>query len=296
MAPFLGHIARRLAKVLQQVGYYVLRLANLFEGLLPALLSPAELSRLTREQYLPAYNSQQADVIDLTALYQDQETLDVWEHEVFERYGLRTGRMLVMGAGTGREAIGIARRGISVVGIDSSFAALRIARRLAGAREAPVRLHQGDYLALPYTAGSFDYALLSATMYSAIPGRAGRQAWLRDLARVLTPGGLAILSFLPERNTPGRVQALCHHLNRVLVKLPGANRAYQAGDDCAMVHFLHTFQDEEEIRGELTGAGAMIREIAWNPGYAVVTFPPNARADAQGSTTRPGTRSSTRVS
>jgi hypothetical protein len=54
--------------------------------------------------------------------------------------------------------------------------------------------------------------------------------------------------------------------------------------------------EAKELRGELTGAGALIREIAWNRGYAVVTFPPNARADAQGSTTRPGTRSSTRTS
>lgn len=274
MAPFLGHIACRLAKVLQWVGSSFSRLGNVFEGLLPALLPPAELSRLTREQYLPSYNSQHTATIDLTTLYQKEEPLDAWEREVLDRYGIHTGRMLVMGVGVGREAIGIARRGISVVGIDSSFAALRIAQRLAESQETPARLQQGDYLALPYAAGSFDYALLSSIMYSAIPGRAGRQAWLRDVARILAPGGLAMLSFLPEQNAPGRVQTLCRHLNRALVKLPGANRAYQAGDDCAMVHFLHTFQDEEEIRGELTGAGAMIREIAWNQGYAVVSFPP----------------------
>lgn len=253
---------------------------------MPALLPPAELSRLTREQYLPGYASKHLDAIDLTTLYPQEETLDVWEREVLERHGLRAGRMLVMGAGTGRESIGIARRGISVVGIDSSFDALRIARRLAGFRGAPVRLHQGDYLALPYAAGSFDYALLSSIMYSAIPGRARRQAWLRDLARILIPGGLAILSFQPAREAPSRLHALCSRLNRVLVRLPGANRAYQPGDDCAMVHFLHTFQDEEEICAELTGGGAIIRELAWSRGYAVVAFPSSARSDAEGSTAR----------
>ena len=240
---------------------------------MPALLPPAELSRLTREQYLPGYASKHLDAIDLATLYPQEETLEVWEREVLERYGLRAGRMLVMGAGTGRETIGIARRGISVVGIDSSFDALRIARRLAGFLGTPVRLHQGDYLALPYAAGIFDAALLSAIMYSAIPGRARRQVWLRDLSRILIPGGLAILSFQPAREAPSRLQALCRRLNRVLVGLPGANRAYQPGDDCAMVHFLHTFQDEEEIRGELAGAEAKILELAWNRGYVVVAFP-----------------------
>ena len=273
MAPFLGHLVRRLAKALQLVGSYFSRLGDLLDGLLPALLPPAELSRLTREQYLPGYTARHSNAIDLDSLYLEEEALDVWERQTFERYCLRKGRMLVMGAGMGRETIGIAQRGLSVVGIDSSFDALRFARRLAETRGASVRLQQGDYLALPYAAGSFDYALLSSIMYSAIPGRAGRQAWLGDLARILTPGGLALLSFLPQRNTSGRVRALCRRLNRLLVKLPGANRDYQPGDDCTMVHFLHTFQNEEEIRIELTGGGAIIRELAWNRGYAVVTFP-----------------------
>ena len=277
VAPFLGRIARRLAKAL----HYFSRLGDLFDGLLPALLPPAELSKLTREQYLPDYNAQYANAITSTSRYQEEETLDTWERTVLERYGLRTGRILVMGVGAGREAIGLARSGLSVVGIDSSSAALRIARHRADIRGASVRVQQGDYLALPYAAGSFDYALLSSIMYSAIPGKSGRQAWLRDLARVLAPGGLALLSFLPAQNrTTSRVQALCGRLNRMLVKLPGANRDYQPGDDCAMVHFLHTFQDEEEIRGELTGAGTLIRELDWNRGYAVVAFPPSTRSDA----------------
>jgi SAM-dependent methyltransferase len=271
---FLGHLARRLAKALQRVGYYFSRLAGILEGLLPALLPPAELSRLTREQYFRDYASAHFDELDHTTLLSEQDTLNSWEHEVLTRYSLHTGRMLVMGAGTGREAIGIARRGLLVVGIDSSVAALRIARRLAGSRGLPIQVNQGDYMALPYASCSFDYALLSSSMYSAIPGRAGRQAWLQELARVLAPGGLAIISFLPEQSTPDRVQALCGRLSLVLVKLPGANRAYQPGDNCARDHFLHMFQSEEEIRGELTDAGAIIREFSWNRGYAVVAFPP----------------------
>jgi SAM-dependent methyltransferase len=273
VAPLLGRIAHWLAHILHQIGYCFSRLGDLLQGLLPALLPPAELSRLTREQYLPDYASQHSDAIDPATLCPEDETLDVWEREVLERHGLRAGRMLVMGAGTGRESIGIARRGISVVGIDSSLDALRLARRLAGLQRVPARFHQGDYLALPYAAGSFDYALLSATMYSAIPGRAWRQAWLREIARILVPGGLAMLSFLPARSGTSRLQALCSRVNRALVRLPGANRAYQPGDDCTTIHFLHTFQDEEEIRGELAGAGAIIRELAWSRGYAVVAFP-----------------------
>jgi len=273
VAPLLGHIVRLLTKPFQWVGYCFLRLSAFLEGLLPALLPPAELSRLTREQYLPRYADTRWSTTDSALQNAGENTLDAWECEVLERHGLRAGRMLVMGSGTGRDAIGIARRGMSVVGMDSSFDALLLARRLAGFQGIPLRLHQGDFLVLPYAAGSFDYALLSATMYSAIPGRAGRQAWLRNLARVLVPGGLAILSFLPARHAPGKVRTLCSHLNRLLVKLPGANRAYQTGDDCTGGHFLHTFQDETEIRDELESTGASIREFDWRRGFAVLAYP-----------------------
>ena len=35
---------------------------------------------------------------------------------------------------------------------------------------------------------------------------------------------------------------------------------------------MHTFQDEEEIRRELESAGALIRELDWIRGFAVVDF------------------------
>ncbi len=294
MAPFLGHLARRLAKALHLIGSCFSRLANLLEGLLPALLPPAEHSRLTCEQYLTDYHTYHLNAIDPASLYSEEEALDVWERQVFDRYGLRTGRMLVMGAGTGREAIEIARRGLSVVGIDSNFAALGIARRLAGSRGLPIQVNQGDYMALPYASDSFDYALLSCSMYSSIPGRAGRQAWLQELARILPPGGLVMLSFLPERDAPGRVRGLCRRLNLVLVKLPGANATYQRGDEYTCGHFVHAFQNEDEARGELDDAGVRILELDWKRGYAVVAFPPapaltqRAPRPAQERAVRPG--------
>jgi SAM-dependent methyltransferase len=272
VAPLLGHLARRLADALDWIGRRVSRLADLLRGLLPALLPPAELSRLVREYYLPGYVGKELDPAGLVAL-PPEEDLDVWEWNVLERHGVRSGRILVMGAGTGRESIGMARRGLSVVGLDSSLDAIRTARLLAAFQGVPVKLHQGDYLALPYAARSFNYAVLSAIMYSAIPGKAHRRAWLRDLARVLVPGGLAILSFQPRIGAPGRLERLCARLNRVLLRLPGANRAYQPGDDCTSIHFLHRFEDEAEIRAEVTDAGLTVRELAWSRGYAVAAVP-----------------------
>lgn len=54
------------------------------------------------------------------------------------------------------------------------------------------------------------------------------------------------------------------------MKLPGANREYQVGDICYEFHYLHEFQDQDEIRGEFTRVGANIVELNWDLGYAVL--------------------------
>jgi ubiquinone/menaquinone biosynthesis C-methylase UbiE len=187
---------------------------------------------------------------------------------------MKPGLMLIMGCGRGREAIAIARRGISVVGVDSNRAAVQTAQRLAKISGVPARFHLADYLVLPYVSLVFDYAILSATMYSVIPGMAQRQAWLNDLCRVLKPEGLLILSFAEEHwgNQRSRLGRLLVRLTTILARLPGGNHGYQVGDTCGHGHFMHTFQDEEEIRRELDGAGALIRELDWTRGFAVVDF------------------------
>jgi len=124
-------------------------------------------------------------------------------------------------------------------------------------------------------------------MYSATPGRSRRLAWLRDLTRVLVPGGLALLGFQPRIEPPGRLERLCTRLNRTLLRLPGANRAYQPGDDCTGIHFLHTFEDEAEVRAEVTEAGLAVRELDWSRGCAVVEVPGWTRQGAPATSPSP---------
>ncbi len=266
----IGYIVRWLARSLESMGRLVSRLSDLFNGLLPALLSPSQLTKLLQDHYRVSY----ADDVDLATTGFERWRLVDWELEVLDRFDIRSGRMLVLGAGCGREALDLARMGISVVGIDTNFAALGTARRIAELAGLLVQFHQADFLKLPYTTASFNCAILSEIMYSAIPGMMRRQAWLRDLSDVLQPDGLLILSFLTERRPISRLQILCRRVNRFLVKLPGANTTYQPGDDCPQGHFVHAFQDEDEIRREFSGSGVLIRELDWKKGFAVLACPP----------------------
>ena len=242
------------------------RLANLFSGLLPALLSPAQLSTRVIRNYQIAYEK------DPLAYDRGDETLDPWEAVIVEQYQIRSGRMLVMGSGWGREALALARRGLTVVGIDTSFLAVAAAQSRARETGIAANFHQASFFDLPYKPQSLDYVLLSSSMYSTIPTRLGRQAWLHGLRRQLKPGGHAILSFALELSPRTGIRTARTSLSVAASKLPGANHAYQPGDEFLAGHFMHLFQTEDELRTELAETGATIHDLNPVRGYVVLTF------------------------
>jgi SAM-dependent methyltransferase len=266
-----GYLVRLLARGFHTVGDLFRRVANLLYGFLPALLPPSELTSGLDRYYATVYSERLVPWVSEAV----HDGLEAWEVEVLGRH-VKKGRMLVLGSGWGRESLAIAARGLSVTGIDTNETAVRTAQRRAEAAGVPARFHRASFLSLPYRAASWDYVLMAGTMYSAVPGAAGRQRLLEGLVRVLKPEGLLILSFLPEQRPVSRSKRLCTSLNRRLVKLPGANRSYQPGDGCLAGHFLHAFQDEGEISAELRGAGVSLREMNWPRGFAVAAVSPGS--------------------
>ena len=83
--------------------------------------------------------------------------------------------------GTGDLAVEAERHGGRVVGLDFSEKMLERARRKSGA----IEWVQGDALALPFADGEFD----AATVGFGVRNLADLEGGLRELARVLKPGG-----------------------------------------------------------------------------------------------------------
>jgi demethylmenaquinone methyltransferase/2-methoxy-6-polyprenyl-1,4-benzoquinol methylase len=101
-------------------------------------------------------------------------------------------RVLDACCGTGDLAIGAARRGAQVTGLDFSPKMLERARR----KDPGVDWVQGDALALPFDAASFD----AATVGFGVRNVADLEAGLRELRRVLRAGGrLGILEITTPR-------------------------------------------------------------------------------------------------
>lgn len=99
---------------------------------------------------------------------------------------------LAVGCGNGRHLALVADRTDRAVGLDATRALLAEARgRLSSAGD--VTLLQGDAAGLPLADGTVDVGLYVATVHH-LPDRATRRASLDELARVLAPGGRALVS------------------------------------------------------------------------------------------------------
>lgn len=98
-------------------------------------------------------------------------------------------RVLDVGCGTGFNLVRLRRRGFSVVGLEPSPEM----RRLAEDNNPGVEIVAGDAEALPWPDGSFDLVLsIEVIRYLEGPDKA-----LAEMARVLRPGGVAIVTAAP---------------------------------------------------------------------------------------------------
>lgn len=236
-------------------------------GILPALLPPERLGTLMRRFYDRSYE-QAGSHIPLTAY---SWSLEPWEERVVTQHLPLPATALILGSGLGRESLVLTRRGYHVLALDIARGGLLIGARRAASLNLPVTFVQADFLALPVRSASVTYILLSGVMYSAVPGRERRQAWLRSLRDCLTPDGKIVLNFVIAREPETALSRTIQACTRLILRWPGSNRAYQNGDTCTNGHFMHVFRDEDELRAEVAEAGTTLLELNWPDGYAVLS-------------------------
>jgi ubiquinone/menaquinone biosynthesis C-methylase UbiE len=104
-------------------------------------------------------------------------------------------RLLDVGCGTGHHMASLRQRGFEVAGVDGSQEMLHHAR--ANNPEAEVR--QADVEVIPFADASFDYVLcIEVLRYLPDSARC-----IQEIARVLKPGGIGLLTAAPVFNLNG---------------------------------------------------------------------------------------------
>lgn len=110
---------------------------------------------------------------------------------------------LDLGCGTGVHSIWLAEQGLTVTGLDESEAMLDVARAKTQAGGPSVTWVHGDAARLPFPDSHFDL-VISVTALEFVDDR---QAVLREVLRVLRPGGRLALGLLTRDSAWGELYA-----------------------------------------------------------------------------------------
>lgn len=120
------------------------------------------------------------------------EDLPLWE----ELAAAHPRRIAELGAGTGRVALHLARRGHAVEAIERDAALAAELRRRAAEQDLGVVVREGDVRELVLGHASHSLVLCPMQLIQQLGGHRGRAAALRRIAACLAPGGVAAFAIV----------------------------------------------------------------------------------------------------
>jgi SAM-dependent methyltransferase len=256
-------------------GRLIAKLPPKFDRLLSAF---AWLERLRRPFFPPLFMGSEERLLTQLAAAYDVEADVIARHSslipeeevLIQRY-LRPGqRLLDIGCGAGREAIGFARAGLQIVGIDIAPAMIARARHCAREAGLAIEFAVGDPLTWAASCAPFDAIYFSPGIYSHIPGRARRVRTLAHLRTLLAPSGLIVFEPVLAEPRPLLSRARTVDMLRSLGRGIGLSRLGEPGDHLYRSHglvrapishrYVHRFRDHGEAEAELADAGLVVTD------------------------------------
>ncbi|MEO8358811.1 MAG: class I SAM-dependent methyltransferase [Vicinamibacteria bacterium] len=202
-----------------------------------------------------------------------------WETRFYGRHLKPKSRLLIVGAGSGRDVLCFLRDGHRATAIDESAEALLSLERRLNRAELSADVRSGSIVSFE-TQDRFDAVIFSWLSYILIPARADRLTALEHAARTLAPDGRILVSYKPGSTAPwmGRI-------TRGLAKVLGAAspedfEEFELQGPAAAPMVYHTrFFTSTEIEGEARAAGLVVQDHhpgapGWDdPGCIVLGLP-----------------------
>ena len=231
------------------VARFLIRAGRFIQSLSVMVMRPRDLVEFNRR----AYSSPQSvrgwseDGLVDAGLSADEKSL-------LERVPFRQGRLLVLGAGGGREAAALAALGFEVTGVDFVAELAARAQENVRRRGRPIEVLVQDMSRLDVPAEAFDLVWLGSGNYSSVPTRKGRLEMLGRIRRALKPGGYFVCQFLFSEDK--EFSPAVEVLRRVVSWLTLGNMAYEKGDRLAgSLEYAHYFANALGVGSEFEEAG-----------------------------------------
>jgi ubiquinone/menaquinone biosynthesis C-methylase UbiE len=119
-----------------------------------------------------------------------------WDGEKFfiDKYFTAKEAVLDLGCGMGRTTIPLHQLGHKVVGVDLVPAMIETAQSIAREKGLAIDYRVGDATQLDFPDDYFSYVLFSNQGWTQIPGKEERLKALKQMRRVLKPGGILIFT------------------------------------------------------------------------------------------------------
>ncbi|MBK8977940.1 MAG: bifunctional demethylmenaquinone methyltransferase/2-methoxy-6-polyprenyl-1,4-benzoquinol methylase UbiE [Planctomycetes bacterium] len=176
----------------------------------------------------------------------------LWRRQAVRFAALQPGEdVLDVCSGTGDLAFAFARAGGRVTGADFCGEMLVHAVRKAAGRAGAPRFLAADTLALPFDDEQFDLVTVAFGIRNVADPRAG----LREMARVLRPGGRALVLEFCRPRAPLVRRLYLFYFRRILPRLG----SWISGDREGAYHYLQDsvmrFPERDEFLAMMTDAG-----------------------------------------
>ena len=183
---------------------------------------------------------------------------------VIDRHLTRPGLVVDLGSGTGRAIVRLARRGFRCLAVDLSPYMLEVVGDKAAEESLPIWRVQADMTQLGWLReASADYCLSLFSTLGMVRGRRSRQHVLREVRRILRPGGLLVLhvhnwwfNLLDAAGRASIAGGLWRRLWRREEELGDRFFDYRGIPNM----FLHLYT-HRELTGDLRQAGLRIKEL-----------------------------------
>ncbi len=201
-----------------------------------------------------------------------------WEEEMIDRFLQRDDEVLLVGAGPGRDLIGLMAKGYRVTAVEPARRAVAVCRRQLARRGLSADLIEGFFedVSLPRRFGAI---IFSGCCYCYMPGSRRRIAALRKADEHLAPRGRILISFT---TAPSASPALIR-LARVAATVSGSDWRPEPGDvvqpigaSRLLFNYEHHFAPQE-LELEAAAAGLRAVDRGDYPYSPVIVF---QRADA----------------